>query len=76
LASKKSYEIQMLFNRVKKSAAQEFQSPAPPLKKKDIFSPSFRKDGHNHSEVKFICRVSRKLFSADCLMFNLCHTKV
>ena len=26
------------------------------------FARSFRNDGHNHSDVKFICRVSRNLF--------------
>ncbi len=46
LASKKRYDFQMFFNRAKKSAAQELQSPATLLKKKGIFSPSFRNDGH------------------------------
>ena len=45
MASKKRYEFQMFFNRTKNSAAQELQSPAPPLKRMVILL-SFRKDGH------------------------------
>lgn len=60
----------------KKSAAQELQSPEPPLKKKGIFSPSFRMVGHSHSDEQIICRVSRSLFSADCLMFNWYHSEM
>ena len=42
MASKKRYEFQIFFNSAKNLAAQELQSPAPPLKRKVIFRHSKR----------------------------------